>query len=169
VTGEYNLPYASAILAGRGPVLVRLWRREQGIVISGNGCAVSGLEELLSVRVALRSAGTGTRVLLERLLRERGLDPRRLHGPEVGSHLDVGLAVASGVADAGVAVRSVAALLGLDFVPLTWEPFDLALPAEALGSIGPLLDAVLDGQVQARIAALGGYDLCEAGAIRRVA
>ncbi len=45
-------------------------------------------------RVARRAPGTGTHVLLDRLLLDAGLDPDALRGPEVGSHLEVALAVA---------------------------------------------------------------------------
>lgn len=167
VGGDYNAPFASRILAGREPVLVRLWRREQGIAVAaGNPCGISRVDDLLGRTVALRPVGTGTRVLLERLLRERRLDPVALHGPEVGSHLDVALAVSSGVADAGVAVRSAAALLGLDFIPLAWEPFEVVLPAQSLAGVAPLVDALTAGA--ARIEALEGYDLEGAGRVLHV-
>ena len=49
---------------------------------------------------------------------------------EVSSHLDVGLEVLSGRAEAGPAIRTVARLLDLDFLPLRWERFDLLIPKE---------------------------------------
>ena len=111
----YNAPYAARILAGREPVLVHLWRREQGIVVPpGNPRGIGTIDDLARVTTALRAPGTGTRALVDRLLRERRLPP--LHGPELGGHLDVALAVAAGLADAGVAVRAAATTLGLEFV-----------------------------------------------------
>lgn len=92
-----------------------------------------------------------------------------MRGPELASHLDVAFAVASGAAETGVAVRAAASLLGLDFVSLAWEPFDLALPASRLGSAAPLLDALADPATLARIEALGGYDLEDTGRVLRVA
>ena len=32
-SGEYNAPFARGVLAGRDPVLVHLWRREQGLLV----------------------------------------------------------------------------------------------------------------------------------------
>jgi putative molybdopterin biosynthesis protein len=165
--GAYNAPFAARILAGRNPVLVRLWRREQGIVLlSGNPRGISGVEDLAGLSVALRPVGTGTRALLERLARERGVDPARLRGPEVGSHLEVGLAVASGLADCGVAVRSAAVLWGLDFVPLAWEPFEVAVSESSLAGLSPLLDSL--AQASGRLEALEGYDLEGAGSVQRL-
>jgi molybdate-binding protein len=188
--GNYNASYAARMLSGRAPRLVRLWRREQGLVVppgnpSGLGSAadlvrgVGGERDIpgrfsrradvaaaelgtgggAHVVTALRRPGTGTRLLTERLVREGGADPADLHGPELDSHLDVALAVASGLADAGVAVRSAAAALGLDFVPLAWEPFDLALPAGALPRAEPLLAALSGSDVAGRAGEFGGYDL----------
>ena len=160
----YNAPYAERILAGREPVLVHLWRREQGIVVPpGNPRGIGTVEDLAGVTTAQRAPGTGTRALVDRLLRERRLDP--LRGPELAGHLDVALAVAAGLADAGVAVRAAATTLGLDFVPLAWEPFALALPAAELGRADALLAGL--ASVAAAAAALEGYDLAGAGAASR--
>jgi putative molybdopterin biosynthesis protein len=165
--GTYNDPFAARMLAGRAPVLVRLWRREQGIVCRpADADAIRGLGDLPGRVVALRPPGTGTRVLLERLLRHQGLDPAAISGPTAATHLDVALTVAAGAADAGVAVRSAATVLHLHFVPLTWEPFDLALPADALSAADPLRTALTDPTVQADLLRLGGYDLEESGALR---
>jgi molybdate-binding protein len=117
---------------------------------------------------ARRRPGTGTRVLAERLAREAGADPAGIHGPEVDSHVDVALAVASGLADAGVCVRSAAVALGLEFLPLVWEPFDVALPADALPRAEPLLASLAEPAVARRAEKLGGYDLEGSGAIAPV-
>jgi len=165
--GSYNDPFAARMLAGRAPVLVRLWRREQGIVLRPDDTeSIRGLGDLPGRVVALRPPGTGTRVLLERLLRQQGLNPATISGPTAATHMDVALTVAAGAADAGVAVRSAAAVLNLAFLPLAWEPFDLALPADALPAAGPLRSALTDPTVQAGILRLGGYDLQESGALR---
>lgn len=158
----YNAPYAAHILAGREPVLVHLWRREQGIVVaSGNPRGIGTVGDLAAVTTALRAPGTGTRVLLDRLLREHRLDPASVRGPELDGHLDVALAVAAGLADAGVAVRAAAITLGLDFVPLSWEPFALALPAAELGRADALVARL--AEVRRAATAMGGYDLADAG------
>jgi putative molybdopterin biosynthesis protein len=163
-SGEYNTPFARGVLAGRDPVLVHLWQREQGLIVpAGNPRAVEGIADLVAVRVARRPTGTGTRTLLDRMLLDAEIDPDRISGPTVELHLDVALAVATGEADAGLGLRSAATPLGLDFVPLSWEPFQVATTRDESGGVRPLIDALGDSALADRIAALGGYDLAGAG------
>jgi molybdate-binding protein len=165
-SGEYNRPFARAVLGDRDPVLVHLWRREQGLVLpSGNPRGVERATDLGSLRVVRRPAGTGTRTLLDRLLLDESIDPDTISGPTVELHLDVALAVATGEADAGLGLRSAATPLGLDFVPLSWEPFQIATTREESGGVRPLLDMLEDPAVAERVGALGGYDLEGAGEV----
>jgi molybdate-binding protein len=169
-SGEYNAPFARGVLAGRDPVLVHLWRREQGLLVpTGNPRGVGRIEDLASLRVVRRPPGTGTRTLLDRLLLDAGIEPDTLSGPTVELHLDVALAVATGEADAGLGLRSAATPLDLDFVPLSWEPFQIATTRAQAGGLGPLLRALDDPEVMRRIAALGGYDVDGAGELLEVA
>ncbi len=115
--------------------------------------------------MARRAPGTGTRVLLDRLLLDAGLDPDALRGPEFGSHLEVALAVAAGIVDAGLGARSAAAALDLRFVPVTWEEYDLVLPADALDPAAPLVAAVRSTEVRTAVEALGGYDTARSGEV----
>jgi molybdate-binding protein len=164
LTGVYNAPFALALLRRRKPHLLRLWRREQGLIVApGNPHGVTSAADLASVRVAKRETGAGTRVLLDQLLNDAGIPPHEAHGPELHSHLEVGLAVAAGVADVGVGLRSVATELGLDFVHVTWESYDIALDGNALGAAWPLIGALRDRTVRAAVNRLGGYDLSPAG------
>jgi molybdate-binding protein len=165
-SGAYNAPFARAVLADRDPVLVHLWRREQGIIVPpGNPRGIGAVRDLRTLRVARRPQGTGTRTLLDVTLREDGIDPDAITGPTVELHLDVALAIATGEADAGLGLRSGAARLGLGFVPLGWEPFQVATTREASGGLRPVLEALERPEVHARIAALGGYDLDGAGEV----
>jgi molybdate-binding protein len=165
-SGEYNVPFARAVLADRDPVLVHLWRREQGLLLpAGNPRGVESVGELASLRVVRRPTGTGTRTLLDRMLIDEGIDPDAISGPTVELHLDVALAVATGEADAGLGLRSAATPLGLDFVPLSWEPFQVATTRAESGGVRPLLDGLGDPAVAERVVALGGYDLEGAGEV----
>jgi molybdate-binding protein len=169
-SGEYNAPFARGVLAGRDPVLVHLWRREQGLLVApGNPRGVAGIADLSKLRVVRRPSGTGTRTLLDRLLLEDGIDPDGISGPTVELHLDVALAVATGEADAGLGLRSAATPMGLDFVPLAWEPFQIATTRAQTGGLAPLLAALADPATAERIVALGGYDIAGAGEVVEVA
>ena len=115
-----------------------------------------------------RPAGTGTRTLLDRLLLDDGIDPDGISGPTVELHLDVALAVATGEADAGLGLRSAATPMGLDFVPISWEPFQVATTREQTGGLAPLLGVLADRATSQRIVALGGYDIGGAGEVVEV-
>ncbi|TQM13739.1 substrate-binding domain-containing protein [Pseudonocardia kunmingensis] len=168
-TGTYNAPFARGLLRGLRPHLIHLWRREQGLLVPpGNPRGLAAAADLAGLRVAKRRHGTGTRVLLDRLLLAAGHDPDALRGPETGSHLETALSVASGVVDAGLGVRSVAHDLDLDFVPLVCEDYDVVLTGDALDAAAPLVAALHEPDVRAAVTALGGYDAGSAGRVEEL-
>jgi molybdate-binding protein len=165
-TGVYNAPFAAGLLRGLRPHLVRLWRREQGLLVPpGNPRGLSTAADVAKLRVAKRRQGTGTRVLFERLLLAEGCDPDAVAGPESGSHLEVALAVASGIVEVGLGVRSVARDLDLDFVPLVSEQYDVVLTGAALDAAAPLVAALHEPALRDAVAALGGYDTDDSGRV----
>ncbi|MHA6628724.1 substrate-binding domain-containing protein [Pseudonocardia sichuanensis] len=168
-TGVYNAPYARALLADQRPHLLHLWRREQGLLVpAGNPQRITGPADLARRRVARREPGAGTRVLLEQQIITAGTDPYAVTGPELTSHLEIALAVASGIADAALGLRATVTDLGLEFIPLIWESYDVVLGAAVLGAARPLIAAVNDPGVRAAVDAIGGYDLAAAGTLHPV-
>jgi molybdate-binding protein len=162
--GEWNAPYARAALDGRPGLLVHLWTREQGLLLPPrNPHGIAGLGDLGARVVARRPAGTGTRALEARLLRDAGLPADSLRGPELGSHLEVAMAVASGLTDAGLGLHAAARALGLDFVALAHEPFELAIAAADRHRLAAVHGALLDPSLRRAIDELGGYDLRRSG------
>jgi len=126
---EYNFDFATKEL-GSLPAIVNFCRREQGVLVQrGNPKKITGIADLGSAEIQIvnRPLGTGTRLLLDRELGKAGVDGSAIKGyhHEVNRHLDVGLEILSGRADAGPGIRAVAGLLDLDFIPLRWERFDL--------------------------------------------
>lgn len=165
-TGVYNAPFARGLLRGRGPHLIHLWRREQGLIVPpGNPRGLTTAADLAPLRIARRHHGTGTRILLDRLLLAAGHDPDTLRGPEIGSHLEVALSVASGAVDAGLGVRSAARDLDLDFVPLATEDYEIVLGSAAIDAAAPLIAALHEPALRSAVAELGGYDLTRGGAV----
>jgi molybdate-binding protein len=166
-SGTHNSPFARTLLRGRRPALIHLWRREQGLLTpEGNPARVAGVGELRGLRVARRQFGTGTRVLLDRLLADAGIPLASVTGPEAASHLEVAMAIAAGQADAGLGVRAAAAAFDLAFTPVTWEDFDVVLSADALDAAEPLIAALRQAPVRSAVDALGGYDLSQSGTVR---
>ena len=165
-SGAHNSPFARTLLRGRRPAIIHLWRREQGLLTpEGNPAHITGPGDLRTRRVARRPYGSGTRVLLDRLLTEAGILPASVTGPEAESHLEVAMAVASGQADTGLGVRAAATALGLGFVPVAWEDFDIVLCGDALPAAESLISVLRDPSVQSAIGTLGGYDVSRAGAV----
>ena len=169
-SGDHNSPFARTLLRGRRPAVIHLWRREQGLLTpEGNPGHINGPGDLQPLRIARRQFGTGTRVLLDRLMDEAGIAPASVTGPEAASHLEVAMSVASGQADTGLGVRAAATALDLGFVSVTWEDFDIVLGGDALPAAEPLIAALRTPAVQSSIEALGGYELSRAGSVEMLA
>jgi putative molybdopterin biosynthesis protein len=171
-TGEYNLAAIQQYLAGRPIVLVQLAGRVQGLVVpAGNPRHLHDLTDLLQPGVAFvnRQRGSGTRVLLDYRLRQLGIDRQMVKGyeREEFTHLAVAAAVASGAADAGLAILASARALELDFVPLFNEQYQLVIPREYYESdlLAPLLAVIRDPAFQREVEALGGYDVTDMGRV----
>ncbi len=175
-TGEYNVSYIRKHLNGRRTVLVTLVHRTQGFVVPpGNPKNIQGFEDLKRRDVVFvnRQAGAGTRLLTDLHLKRRGIDPGDVTGyhHEEFTHMAVAAAVASGAADTGLAVLSAARALGLDFVPVARERYDLAIPEEYHET--PMLQALLaivreDEGFRQQLEAMGGYDLSETGKMQGI-
>jgi molybdate-binding protein len=169
-SGTYNDPFVRRLLGDEPVALVHLCRREQGMVLPrGNPHAIASVSDLDGLRLAWRKPGTATRLLLERLLCEAGIEVDPARGSVVDSHRAVAAAVAAGAVDAGLAVRAAAVALDLEFLPVLVEPFELAVAERDVDLAAPLLDVLARAPVARRIAALEGYDLSETGSTRRAA
>jgi putative molybdopterin biosynthesis protein len=138
--------------------------REQGlIVLPGNPKGIEGWKDLgrSDVSFVNRQKGSGSRVLLDYRLSAAGVEPGRVrgYGREEYTHWAVAMAVQSGLADVGLGIRSAAVTMGLDFVPLEEEEFDLLIPAEHLAHPGVrgILEIVASAGFRRRVSSLGGY------------
>ena len=126
---EYNFHFAVEEL-DKMPAVVTFCRREQGLFVQkGNPREIGGMADLEKpgIRIINRPLGAGTRLLFDRELDKAGISGEKIPGynTELHRHMDVGLEVLSGRADAGPGIRPVASLLDLDFIPLRWERYDL--------------------------------------------
>ncbi|MGH6817030.1 MAG: substrate-binding domain-containing protein, partial [Hyphomicrobiaceae bacterium] len=128
-TGEYNTPFLSAELE-----LVRGYRRMQGIVFRKGDRRFEGRSMPQAVAAAIaeadclmvcRNAGSGTRILIDRLL--EGARPSG-YWSQPKSHNAVAVAVAQNRADWGVTIQSVACRYDLGFIPIQDEHYDFAVP-----------------------------------------
>ena len=171
-TGDCNTSYIRRYLPGVEVKLVNLVYREQGLIIArGNPKGIKGLADLTRPDLSFvnRQAGSGTRILLDWQLKQLGLDPRSISGyeEEEYTHMAVAVDVLSETADAGMGIYAAAQALGLDFVPVMTERYDLVIPAVHFE--GPLVQTLLriisSEEFKNQVIALGGYDVRETGAL----
>ena len=172
LTGDYNLPHIRQYLPGMRVKLVALVERQQGLIVPrGNPKGLRVLDDLSRADIVYvnRQRGAGTRVLLDYHLARLGIVPERIIGynREEYTHLGVAASVASGRADCGLGIAASAEALGLDFVPLYQERFDLVIPAEhAQGKLlEPLFDVIASPDFQDQIRKLPGYDVSQTGRV----
>jgi len=166
--GSYNTAYLQKYLPGTKTGLIFVAGRQQGIV-SREGIALADLPGRAFIN---RQKGSGTRMLLDYELKKAGIDPAAIPGyeREVTTHIAVALAVKSGEADAGMCVYSAAKALGLPFVPVAQERYELAFRKEHADDprLKVLIEVIRSEQFKAILTRLGGYDVTETGILRTV-
>jgi molybdate transport repressor ModE-like protein len=133
----YNVPFVRRTWPSGMAVLIRGYTREQGLMVKrGNPKYVRSVEDLRrkDVRLINRNLGSGTRELLDRLLRHHGIAAKDVKGYdfEVRTHEEVARAVEEGRADVGLGLRATASVLGLDFVKVCDESFDFVVERRRL-------------------------------------
>ena len=171
-TGEFNLPYLRREFPNGDFAVITFARWEEGFVTApGNPKAISRTEHLAArnVRFVNREKGSGSRALLDRLLREADMPDARVSGyqDEAYGHLAAAYRLVSGEADCCIATRSAARAFGLDFVPLKSERYDLVMWRQTLQL--PIVQAFLDVLQHAgfrrKLEALAGYDTAQTGSV----
>jgi putative molybdopterin biosynthesis protein len=172
-TGEYNIAFIKKYLSGTPLQLINLTYREQGLLIpKGNPLGIKGFNDLVrkEVRFINRQRGAGTRLLTDMHLNRLSISPDQVNGydREEYTHMNVASAIASNNADTGLAIRAAAVALGLDFIPVAEERYDLILPKIFLqdSKVLALLQVIKEDQEFRRIVeGLGGYNLRDCGRI----
>ncbi|HQY07337.1 MAG: helix-turn-helix transcriptional regulator [Burkholderiales bacterium] len=169
--------------------LIGCVRRTQGLMVApGNPLGLRGLADLVQAsdaasggvgrggprgavaRFVNRQAGSGTRLLLDHLLEQAGLDATQICGYQdqvENSHLAVAAAVASGAGDAALGVEAAARQFGLDFLPLLDEDYHLVCLKDALThpAVLRLREQLASPEWPALLADLPGYAASHSGQV----
>ena len=168
-TGTYNSSWVQRLVPFPC-TLITFASWQQGLIIAaGNPKQLQGVADLAKpgIRLINRQAGSGSRDLLDRALAAAGIPSERIegYGREEWGHLAVAAAVASGGADVGIGVKAAAVAMGLDFLPLEEERYDLVIPDHFLddGPVQVLLDLLRRSPLRRRVESLGGYDATNMG------
>jgi putative molybdopterin biosynthesis protein len=164
------------LLDSRRDVLLRFAEREQGLIVArGNPKRLRSLADVAAkhVRFVNRQRGSGTRLLIDQLLKQSHVEPAAIRGyaSEEYTHLAVAAIIAAGRADAGFGLKAAASRFRLDFIPMRRETYWLALRARRLESeLGQRLLEGLTGEPLRRAArGLAGYSIREAGTVVSIA
>jgi putative molybdopterin biosynthesis protein len=171
-SGEYNIPFLSTYLPNLKAVVVNLFKRDLGFLAApGNPQKIRGFSDLIrpKIRFINRQKGSGTRVLLDSHLRQLKISAGSIKGyeNEVYTHFEVGLSILAGEADAGLATGSVSKLLGLSFIPLTQESFDMLLDQSTFFErpVQAFIEILNSKEFRNRVENLGSYDFKNSGKI----
>ncbi|MBT3223282.1 MAG: molybdopterin biosynthesis protein, partial [Proteobacteria bacterium] len=173
--GSYNTSFIKRYLPEVPVRVVHLVQRNQGLIVAtGNPKNIDGFEDLLREDITFvnRQAGSGTRVLLDHELEARSIDPAGIIGYDTVefTHMAVAVAVLSGAAHVGLGIRAAARALGLDFIDVVFEHYELVIPESCFHdrSIQTLLEIVNSDEFKGRVRELGGYDTSLAGQTRTI-
>jgi molybdate transport repressor ModE-like protein len=156
------------------------WRR-QGLMLRPADTSANPLQGLQDAallpalaagtgRFVNRQPGSGTRLLLDHLLDEAGLQPGGIDGYASrveSTHMAVAAAVASGAADAGLGIEAAARAFGLDFRPLADEDYHLVCLKHTLDApaIASLRQTLASAAWAAALATLPGYGVQAPGKV----
>ncbi len=171
-TGEYNSSFIKKHFSGLKVTVLNLAYREQGLIVrKKNPLSIRSLKDLATRKAAFvnRQEGSGTRVLFDYKLLEERIDPSKITGYSkiANTHMEVALSVFSGSADAGLGIHASAKMLGLDFIPLATERFDLIIPNEILSTepVKALREVLNSGEFKSTVARMVGYNTRDTGKI----
>ena len=171
-SGEYNVSFLRRYVRNQCVVLVNLVHRVQGFIIpKGNPASIESLNDLAREDIVFvnRQRGSGTRVLLDYKLVAAGIDTQQVTGyeREEYTHLAVAAAVAGGRANVGLGILSAARAIGMDFIPLFNERYDLAIPEDIYDSelLAPMLQLIQSSDFRVKVEELGGYDAGQMGEV----
>jgi len=173
--GSYNTSYIKKHLPDIPVKLVHLVLRDQGLIVRpGNPKHINKIEDLIRDDIAFinRQAGSGTRILLDHKLKELGVDPSSIQGyeNEEFTHMSVAVAVLNSSVDMGLGIYAAANALGLDFIPVVTEQYDLVIPEKYFDSenIQILLETINTQTFKKRVEALGGYNTDRTGEVIKI-
>lgn len=166
VTGEYNQPYIQKFLTDQKVVIQPFLKRKQGwIVPKGNPLGIENIQDIVEQQADYvnRQKGAGTRILFDQLLRSENLSPTQVKGyqREYFSHLSVAAEVKGSPSSVGLGIYSAAKVMGLDFIPVADEQYELLMTEEFYESETgqELMELLRSEPFKTEVEKLGGYQV----------
>ena len=147
-------------------------RRRQGLMLPpGNPKKILGVQDLVrsDLKFINRQRNSGTRISLDEILRQAGIDSHKIRGyeNEEFTHSAVAALVASGAVDCGAGIEAAATQFNLDFVFLNWESYWFVLPKEKLDKapFSQFLQLLQSEPFNQCVAPLKGYETSRSGTV----
>jgi putative molybdopterin biosynthesis protein len=175
-TKQYNISYVNKILGGQDVVLYPFLKRKQGWILpKGNPLGIESVADLARKKVNFvnRQKGAGTRILFDLLLADMCLTPEDITGyeREMFSHLAVAAEVNGDENGAGLGIYPAAKAIGLDFVPVADEEYDLVMTKSFFESESgkQLIEIIQSDSFKAQVEKIGGYEVVENAEPKRLA
>ncbi|MGL5100646.1 MAG: molybdopterin biosynthesis protein [Fusobacteriaceae bacterium] len=171
-SGEYNIHILKKYFPEGDVALLKGIKRVQGILLEkGNPLDIRGIRDILrgDIKFVNRQRGSGTRVLLDYLLLQEEIDSKKIQGyqQERATHLEVGMAIKSGIANMGLGIEETANILDLNFIPLKDEEYDFLVLKDNLeeDKIKDFIEFLKSQYFQEEIEKMSGYKLSDGGKI----
>lgn len=171
-TDQYNVPYVRRILSGHRFIIVNMLSRLAGFYVQpGNPKQINSWKDLTKpgIRMINREKGSGARTLIEEQFRIHGIACKDVPGyeREEANHLAVAGVVARKEADVGIGIEKAASLVGVDFLPVVRESYDLVVmkTKENESLIRYIVEVLQSASFQKELEAIGGYDLRHTGQV----
>lgn len=171
-TGKYNVSYINDLFKNENMAVINLVHREQGLMVKKNNPKnIKSIKDLINENVKFinRQRGSGTRVLLDYLLKNKKIDKTNIRGYEREelTHMGAAVQVAEGAADAALGIRAAASAVNIDFIPIKSEKYDIILKKKSLNDprIKRLIKIIKSKPFKKAVKELEGYKLKNSGEI----
>lgn len=171
-TGTYNIPYLKKYFPNNDAVLIHSVYRQQGLMVAkGNPKNIKAISDLAKEGISYvnRQKGSGTRILLDYLLKQDNIAPQTIYGyeREEFTHTSVAAQIASGSGDCGMGIYSAAKIYGLDFIPICNEQYDFLTTKDnlELPILKEFIDVLKSKEFTDRMIEMGGYEPNKPGEI----
>jgi len=150
--------------------LIYVVKRNQGLMVaSGNPKQVKDIHSLAGGKLTFinRQTDSGTRLLFDQLLQVNAVPASHIRGylHEEFTHMAVAAMVASGAADVGFGIAPMADKFNLEFIPLVWEHYCLAVPQQLINDdrVTEIISLLKSQAFHHNLAGYSGYDTVRSG------
>jgi putative molybdopterin biosynthesis protein len=167
-SGEYNTLYVNRYLGKGNTALIKGIKRVQGLMVAKNNPKlITKLEDLTgsnvdsAIRYVNRQKGSGTRILLDYLLKKNNMDSGLIYGyeREEFTHMNIAALIAADSADAGLGIYSAARAFKLDFMPICEEKYDFIVPIQYVDHkiVRMVIEILKSAEFKTALEQMGGY------------